>query len=197
MGIKEKLIGALSVILAVALIFGLFAVMAGSEKSEPENPITEHTDKLNIETLSGTDEMLSSDEETPDEPEEPEEEPPENEPEDEPEEDDPEEEQEIEELPLPEDIGGEVEDNENTDDTSGVDGDGEGPGDDDGDGENEPDIATNLFNGVITKSELPDGVLDFYAYHSVFSMWSVNFTLIAEYFGAESKMNCAKICGGG
>ena len=229
----DGLLGIISIVLVIAMLIGLWSVLAGAGYAQPENPIGTDADQLVPEALNGGGELAGNDQGNQDETTPPEEtseatEPPEEtteptqpptEPEEtteptqpptEPEETteptqpptEPEETTEPTEAPTdpeqtepnndpdptqptddsgdpepgPDDDVGETEPGDDEGGNSDSDEDGDGPAGDDGDGDGEggdtpgdgedtsPKIVTDLRSMQVTRTELPDGVLNFYAY---------------------------------
>lgn len=172
----------------------MVAALTGAGFAEPDNPIGSDPDQLQAEVLDGNGQLTGESVQTPNGTQPPEETEPPTEPETEPTEPETEPEtepkdrnepvttapaQDPDDTTPPEngddhvggqdpdnDDGGNSDDNEEDDGDAGDDGPGGGDGGDHpGDGDDtSPKIVTDLRNCMITRSELPDGVLGFYAY---------------------------------
>lgn len=180
MSIKDKLLASLSIILVIALLFGLGSGILNADRSLPENPIGEDPQLLSAETISGSGKLLSDTQEKnehsegessqeQEDPPEPSEEP-ESSPEPEPSQNPDTDEGEVDSSLPPEES--EEDGDKNHGDATPDDGggstdsgeDGDGTGGNGAGGDNAPRIATDLRSQQITLSELPDGILRFYAY---------------------------------
>lgn len=187
----DSLLGFVSLVLVAALMLGMVSALAAAGYREPDNPIGEKAQVLKAEVLdgggglSGTLDNQTGDtppetlppEENTEPPTEPATEPP-TEPEEATEPEEPTEETRPEETqPAPttggEDNPGGDPDNSGDGSDSGQDGDGDagdgGNGSEGGDeigggGDDTPGIFTDLKTCLITKKELPDGILNFVAY---------------------------------
>ena len=187
----DGLLGIVSIVLIIAMLIGLGSVLVEAGFREPENPIGEKTGPLIPESLdsSGTvtgeaegdegedrapQETLSSDEpeesEPPTEPPtEPEGTEPPTEPETEPTDPEPGQDENVGETEPGDDQGGNTDSGEENNGPAGGDGDGPGEGGNTpGDGDDDSlKIVTNLGEfGFVTRTELPDGNLKFFAYPS-------------------------------
>ena len=186
----DGLLGVISIMLVISMLIGLGSVLAGAGFSEPENPLGSKSDPLVPEALSGGGKLTGTgegkQEETipsgetapPTEPEEtqpptqPEETEPPTQPEEEPtnptEKPEPGPDENVGETEPGNDDGGGSDSGEEGDGSAGD--DGEGPGE----GGNQPGsgdddavkIRTDLENLILTREDLPEGILRFYAYPS-------------------------------
>lgn len=183
---KDGLFSLISVALVVALLAGLCASLLASGRSEPNNPIDAKAEYLNPESLQGSGILLGSTRADGDSEKEESEQPPTeetqppSEPDDtqpsEPDATEPTEADEGEDDPTtppatPNDnqgdhTGGTTADDENGGlEDSSEDGDGDAGNGTGGEENDKPRIRTDLGEyKTITKSELPDGILSFYAF---------------------------------
>ena len=191
----DGLLGVISVVLVISMLIGLGSVLTGAGFSEPENPLGTNADPLIPEMLDGSGKLAGEGKEqdatTPPEetppPTEPEETEPPTEPEEtesptepdgeqdpttppkEPSDPEPGPNEDVGETEPGDDDGGNGDTDEDEDGPAGDDGDGPGEGGDTpGEGDDDsPKIVTNLENLFLTREELPEGILKFYAYPSV------------------------------
>lgn len=181
------LLGLLSTLLVLALLLGLTPLLIGAGFEAPENPIASRSAALTPEALDGPGAHRGAQTEPPEEPTQEEEEPPtQEEPSEEPK---PSEEPEPSTQPEPESTppeestqpseqtpqpgqdenSGDGDSGDNPGDGDATDEDDDGlAGDDSGSGELEGvKIVTDLRSCQLTRPELPEGILNFYAYPSV------------------------------
>lgn len=193
----DGLLGFISIVLVIAMFIGLGSVLAGAGYREPENPLGDKAAPLIPEVLEGSGQMNGGEGENRDETIPPEDTQPPQEPQDntEPEETEPPtqpptepEETEHPTEPATEPTDPEPGQDENVGETEPGDnnggnmdsgeegngdagGDGNGPGeggDPPGDGDDDSlKIVTNLESRFVTRLDIPDGVLRFYAYPSI------------------------------
>lgn len=168
---KNRLLTVTGVVLVMLMIFGIGAGLVKTEKEIPDNPINTKAQYLNAETvlgsgkLAGTAEKSDKSEGVGSEAE--------TQTMEQPQEEEPQEQQEetkesevgSEDETLPPEESEKTQEGSGGDNSSGG-GEGEGGNGDGGEGEEDgsPQIATDLRTCQITLSELPDGILKFYAY---------------------------------
>ena len=183
----DGLAGVISILLTAAILIGLASVLWEADFTEPENPIESTFPALVPEALEGTGNRTGADsgeakEETPSPPEA-------EEPEPSPPSEAPQEPQVTPEIPEnetpadgedgPEETGDADQPKENPGGSADSGATGDGPAGDEGGeggqggstpgdgGDDTPRIVTDLTDRIISRPELPDGILRFYAYPSV------------------------------
>lgn len=175
---RDGLLAVISIVLVISMFVGLGFVLTKGGYAQPDNPLGSHG-PLIPDVLDGGGNLTGNGEEQ-SKAETPVQETVEQGETDEPEETEPEETQPEEEKPEPqpeEEVGDHTPDNDNggNSDSDNIDNgpagdDGDGPGtngDTPGSGEDDSlKIVTDLRSQQVTRSELPEGVLKFYAYPS-------------------------------
>ena len=190
----DGLLGFISIVLVIAIFIGLGSVLARAGFREPENPLGDKAQPLIPEVLEGGGQMNGSegenrDESTPPEdtqpsqdntepeekepptqpPTEPENTEPPTEPATEPTDPEPGQNDNVGETEPGDNNGGNMDSGEEGNGDAGGDGNGPGEGGNTpGDGEDDSlKIVTNLESRFVTRLEIPDGILKFYAYPSI------------------------------